>query len=227
VKREGTGDTLTSGAGSATLTHPAVTAVVPTHRRPELMKRAVESIIAQTYPGPIEIVVVFDACDVELPAVHTGPIRTIRGVPNERVRGLAGARNTGILAASHGFIAFLDDDDSWLPGKLEAQMPLFAQHPDVRLVGTAMQVDDGHTLHERLVPSDVVSHADLVRERFGGLHSSSFVFRRSALVDEIGMIDEDLPRGYAEDTDVLLNASRLAPVRLVNEAFSMRSTASR
>jgi Flp pilus assembly protein TadD len=43
------------------------------------------------------------------------------------------------------------------------------------------------------------------------------VFRRDALVDEIGMIDEDLPRGYAEDTDVLLAASRLAPVRLVNE----------
>jgi len=217
MRRDATGGAPAPGARSATATAPAVTAIVPTYRRPELMKRAVESIVDQTYPGPIEIVVVFDACDVELPEVATGPRRTLRGISNSRIRGLAGARNTGILAAAHDFVAFLDDDDSWLPGKLEAQMPLFAQHPDVRLVGTAMQVDDGHSLHERLVPSDVVSHADLVRERFGGLHSSSFVFRRDALVDEIGMIDEDLPRGYAEDTDVLLNASRLAPVRLVNE----------
>lgn len=196
---------------------PAVTVVVPTHDRPQLMAEAVRSVLNQEYAGPLEVVVVFDACDPVLPDVVTGPTQTLRAVVNERTRGLAGARNSGILAASHDFVAFLDDDDTWLAGKLAAQMPLFRDHPDVRLVATAMQVDDGERLTDRLVPSDVVSHAELVRERFGGLHSSSFVFRREALVHEIGMIDEDLPRGYAEDTDVLLGASRLAPVRLVNE----------
>lgn len=196
---------------------PPVTVVVPTHARPALMAEAVRSVLAQDYAGQVEVVVVFDACEPVLPDVVLLPGQTLRGVVNERVRGLAGARNTGILAATHPFVAFLDDDDTWLPGKLAAQMPLFHEHPDVRLVATAMQVDDGERLVDRLVPTDVVSHAALVRERFGGLHSSSFVFRRDALVDEIGLIDEDLPRGYAEDTDVLLAASRLAPVRLVNE----------
>ncbi len=196
---------------------PGVTVVVPTHARPELMAEAVRSVLAQDYEGPLEVLVVFDACEPELPDVVPGVGRRLRGVVNHRVRGLAGARNTGILAASHDYVAFLDDDDTWLPGKLAAQMPIFRDHPDVRLVATAMQVDDGSRLVDRLVPSDVVSHAELVRERFGGLHSSSFVFRRDSLVREIGLIDEDLPRGYAEDTDVLLSASRLAPVRLVNE----------
>lgn len=202
---------------TAVITRPAVTAVLPTHRRPELMREAVQSIVDQDYPGPIEIIVVFDACPPEPPDVDTGALRTIRCVVNGRVRGLAGARNCGILAATHGFVAFLDDDDLWLTGKLSAQMPLFEKHPEVRLVGTAMRVDDGHQTHDRLVPFDVVTRADLVRNRLAGLHSSSFVFRRDALVDEIGLIDEELPGAYGEDYDVLLTTAALGPIRLVNE----------
>jgi glycosyltransferase involved in cell wall biosynthesis len=195
---------------------PPVTAVVPTHRRPELMREAVQSIIDQTYTGPIEIIVVFDACEPELPSVQTGAMRTLRAVVNQRTRGLAGARNTGTLAAQHEFVAFLDDDDTWMPGKLEAQMPMFAAHPEVRLVGTAMQVDNGRTTHDRLVPSSLVTHDALIADRLAGLHSSSFVFRRAALVDEVGMIDEALPGSYGEDYDVLLKVSAIAPVRVVN-----------
>jgi len=194
---------------------PAVTAVVPTHNRPELMRLAVQSIVDQTYAGPIDILVVFDACEPELPDVVTGPNRTLTAVVNERIRGLAGARNTGILLAKHGFVAFLDDDDTWLPGKLEAQMAVFAEHPETGLVGAAMLVDDGHTTHERRVPLTRVTHADLVRDRIAGLHSSSFVFRRDVLVDQVGLIDEDLPGSYGEDYDVLLTTSQCSVIRLV------------
>jgi glycosyltransferase involved in cell wall biosynthesis len=202
--------------GTAVATLPPVTAVVPTHRRPELLKQAVQSVVDQDYPGHIEIIVVFDACAPELPVVETGSSRTIRALVNERVRGLAGARNSGILAATHNFVAFLDDDDAWLPGKLSAQMPLFERHPDVRLVGSAMRVDDGRQTRDRLVPSEVVTRADLVRDRLAGLHSSSFVFRRDALLGEIGLMDEQLPGAYGEDYDVLLTTASLGPIRLVN-----------
>ncbi|MFC5675842.1 glycosyltransferase family 2 protein [Aeromicrobium endophyticum] len=194
---------------------PGVTAVIPTHRRPQRMREAVDSVAQQSYPGDIEIIVVFDACDVALPDVDLPAGRVLRGIPNDRVRGLAGARNSGIVAAEHDFVAFLDDDDVWLDGKLEAQMVLFDQHPEAGLVGTAMRVDDGRAMHDRLAPSTVVTHADLVHDRIAGLHSSSFVFRRDVL-DRIGMIDERLPGAHGEDYDVLLTVSRLAPVRLVN-----------
>lgn len=210
-------ETAAERSGATTDGLPAVTAVVPTHRRPELMRQAVQSIVDQTYAGPIEIIVVFDACEPELPSVETGPDRTLRAVSNERVRGLAGARNTGIVEASHDFVAFLDDDDHWMPGKLAAQMAVFAAHPEVGLVGTAMQVDDGRTIHQRPVPLTLVTHDDLVRDRIAGLHSSSFVFRRQVLVERVGMIDESLPGAYGEDYDVLLTTSQLAPIRLVNE----------
>lgn len=195
---------------------PPVTCVVPTHRRPDRMRRAVLSVAGQTYAGHIEIVVVFDACDIELPEVVLPANRTLRGIANDRSRGLAGARNTGILAARHDFVAFLDDDDEWLPTKLDAQMTLFAEHDGVGLVGSAMRVDDGRSVHDRLAPAEVVTHADLVHDRIAGLHSSSFVFRRT-LLDRLGMIDEELPGAHGEDYDILLAASRLAPIRLVNE----------
>jgi glycosyltransferase involved in cell wall biosynthesis len=195
---------------------PPVTAVVPTHRRPELMRLAVQSILDQTYAGRIEVVIVFDACEVDVPALDVPADRSVRGIANDRVRGLAGARNTGILAATHDFVAFLDDDDRWMQDKLAAQMAIFADHPEVGLVGTAMQVDDGRSTHDRLVPGPVVTHADLVRDRIAGLHSSSFVFRRDVLVDGVGMIDEQLPGAYGEDYDVLLTAAGIEPIRVVN-----------
>lgn len=206
-----------AAAAASTELRPPVTAVVPTHRRPDLMRRAVQSIIDQDYAGQIEIIVVFDATDPVLPDLETGPDRTVRAVVNDRVRGLAGARNTGILAARHGHVAFLDDDDHWMRGKLEAQMAVFAAHPEVGLVGTAMEVDDGRKTHERRVPLTVVTHADLVRDRIASLHSSSFVFRRDVLVEHVGMIDEELPGAYGEDYDVLLRTSQLGPIRLVDE----------
>lgn len=208
---------MNAGIETSVATFPSVTTVVPTHRRPEMMREAVQSVFDQDYPGHIEVLVVFDACAPELPRVETTRKRSLRAIVNERVRGLAGARNSGILEASHEFVAFLDDDDVWLPGKLSAQMPLFERHPDVRLVGTAMRVDDGRQTHERLVPSDVVTRDDLVRDRLVGLHASSFVFRRDALIGEVGLIDEDLPGAYGEDYDVLLTTAGLGPIRLVNE----------
>lgn len=196
---------------------PAVTVVIPTHNRPELMRRAVQSVLEQEYSGEIEIIVVFDACPVELPDVPAREGRTLAGVGNSRSRGLAGARNSGILAARHDFVAFLDDDDHWLQGKLARQMPLFERRPELLMVGTAMLVDDGSTTHDRLVPVSPVTRADLVADRLTGLHSSSFVLRRSALLGPVGLIDEELPRSYGEDYDLLLRAASLGPIEVVNE----------
>lgn len=194
-----------------------VSVVVPTHNRPELMKAAVESVLAQDAPVTGEVIVVFDACDVEVPDVEVPPGWTIRGVPNARTRGLAGGRNTGIGAATGVYVAFLDDDDEWLPGKLRAQLRRFEEAPDAVVVGTAMVVDDGENQHVRLVPDEELSHEAFLRNRNPGLHSSSLMFRREELLGRLGLIDEQLPRSYGEDYDILLRASELGRVSVVNE----------
>jgi glycosyltransferase involved in cell wall biosynthesis len=196
---------------------PAVTTVVPTHNRPQLMQRAVESVLRQDYEGEIEVIIVFDACAPFRPPVELPEGRTLRVVENHRSRGLAGARNTGILEAQHDYVAFLDDDDHWLPGKLAAQMRQFADSTNVDLVGTAMVLDDGRRTYERLVPKTVVNHADLLRDRMAGLHSSTFVFRKAALLGRVGLVDEELPGSYGEDYDLLLRTAMVSPIVVVNE----------
>lgn len=192
---------------------PAVTVVIPTHNRPEQMKRALESVLAQDYEGDIDVIIVFDAEDPYLPDVHIGPGRSVNITANSRSRGLAGARNSGILAASNDYVAFLDDDDWWMPGKLAAQMELFA--PGVILVGSAIVLDDGERRHERLVPVEHVTHQALLRDRMAGLHSSTFVFHKDSLVD-LGLVDEDLPGSYGEDYDLLLRTSSQGEIRVAN-----------
>lgn len=194
-----------------------VSAVIPTHNRPELMKQAVESVNKQSWEGQIEIIVVFDACPVELPEVDLLPGRNLIGIANTRSRGLAGARNSGIIAASHDFVAFLDDDDTWTSEKLTKQIRRFSAVKDAVLVGSAMTVTDGTTDIDRLVERETLTHEDFLRNRHPGLHSSSLLIRRDLLLGTLGLIDEDLPRSYGEDYDLLLRASALGRVEVVNE----------
>jgi len=198
------------------MTQPSVSVVIPTHNRPGPLRRAVQSVIDQGYDGRLEIIVVFDASEIEAPEVTPDPRVTLRTINNSRSRGLAGARNSGIMAAHHAFVAFLDDDDYWLANKLEYQMAIFQARPATILVGTAMRVCGGVVEHDRLLPFEVIRHPDLVRDRLAALHSSSLIFRRSALVGELGLVDEDLPRSYGEDYDMLLRASLIAPIEVVN-----------
>lgn len=194
-----------------------VSVVVPTHARPELMKLAVESVLAQESDATGEVIIVFDACPVDVPEVTPPDGWTVRGIENGRSRGLAGARNSGIDAAVGRLVAFLDDDDEWLPGKLAAQLRRFEESPEAIVVGTAMVVDDGENRHVRLVPSEALDHEAFLRNRNPGLHSSSLMFRREVLQGELGLIDEELPRSYGEDYDILLRASELGLVTVVNE----------
>ncbi|MDW4573609.1 glycosyltransferase family 2 protein [Microbacterium sp. M3] len=195
---------------------PGVSVVIPTHNRPELMRLAVESVLSQEAAVTGEVIIVFDACAVEIPEVSLPEGWSLRGLANSRTRGLAGARNSGISDARGEYVAFLDDDDTWLPGKLAAQMDRFAESPQAVAVGTAMVVDNGVEEIVRLAPGETLTHEDFLRNRNPGVHSSSLVFRRSDLLGGLGLIDEELPRSYGEDYDILLRASALGTVAIVN-----------
>ena len=196
----------------------AVSVVVPTHNRPHLVLDAVRSIISQDHAGPIEVLVVFDGCAPHPIAVDCPPGRTVRRVTNDRrTPGLAGARNTGILDATGDLIGFCDDDDAWLPRKLASQIAALREFGTEALCGTGSLVVSGAAAHARPGPRRVLGLDDFLRDRIMEIASGSFLVRRQTLVEQIGLLDEQLPGSYGEDYDLLLRAARVLPVINVAE----------
>ena len=188
-------------------TAPAVSVVIATHNRPELLRRAIDAVLAQEYDGPIDIAVVFDQTEPDQSLVQTGDRRSVAVMPNSRTPGLPGGRNTGINATSAELIAFCDDDDEWMPGKLAAQARVFAEHPDVTFCTTGIVINFEGARTDRPSQVDELTVELLVHDRLTEAHPSSFVFRRS-IIDRIGLVDEVIPGGYSEDYDFLLRAAR-------------------
>jgi len=104
-----------------------VSVIIPTRHRPRSLKRAVESALAQTHPVT-EVVVVMDGPDPVTEAVLDA-IRDprVRLVALPETVGGSDARNIGVKAAASDWIAFLDDDDEWLPTKIERQLAMLPQ----------------------------------------------------------------------------------------------------
>jgi glycosyltransferase involved in cell wall biosynthesis len=191
---------------------PSVGVVVPTRDRPQELRRALAGILGQDYPGEVEVVVVFDGSEPDRSLEQEG----VRTIENTRTVGLAGARNTGILSLSTDLVAFCDDDDEWLPGKLEAQVrALSANGAD--FVTTGVLVSYGDRTVPRLAGTEVITREQLIRSRMAMLHSSTFVIARQPLLDEIGLVDESIPGAQGEDWDLLLRAAGVQPIVHVDE----------
>ncbi|MFI7607323.1 glycosyltransferase [Micromonospora sp. NPDC049366] len=192
---------------------PSVGVVVPTRDRPQLLRAAVRAILDQEHPGAIEVVVVHDRSEPDPSLAELSrPGRRVRVVRNDRTPGLAGARNTGALAVDGELVAFCDDDDEWLPGKLAAQVAALAAAPHAHFVSCGIRVNyDGRHV-DRVLDLDRVTLADLLRDRLTELHPSTFLMRAAALRDGFGLVDEDIPGSYAEDYEFLLRAARDAPL---------------
>jgi len=106
-----------------------VSVVIPTVRRPYLVPRALRSALDQTL-ADIEVIVVVDGPDeatrAALASLDDPRLRVVQLPANI---GLGGAINAGVRAATSRWIALLDDDDEWLPRKLEAQLPVAERSP--------------------------------------------------------------------------------------------------
>ena len=124
------------------LDSPLVTVVITTYNRPSYLADAVESVRKQTY-DPIELVIVDDHSDVPAEEVLDDSIRdafdAVQCIRHDQNRGANAARNTGIEAATGEYIAFLDDDDRWEPGKVARQVQVFQAEDDVGVTYTGLR----------------------------------------------------------------------------------------
>jgi len=188
-------------------TRPLVSIVLPTYNRPEMVGEAVESVASQRYSN-VELIVVDDgsSTDTEAQVANAAPDGLDwRCLQHEINKGANAARNTGISAATGEIIAFLDDDDRWKPGKLEAQVSMF-QHEDVGVVvvGQEIVTEDGETTGTRLPEIDGDATDALLGKQVAGPFSTIAV-RRTA-VEKAGLPDERFP--CWQDREWLLRLSR-------------------
>lgn len=112
----------------STENQPLISVIIPTHNRAELLKRAVDSVLEQTWHN-LELIIVDDASDDTTQEVLSEfereyPVKNIR---NHLSKGAAASRNVAIENASGEFIAGLDDDDYWRPKRLELLMEEFSE----------------------------------------------------------------------------------------------------
>ena len=192
--------------------------VVPTHDRPELLRSTLRSVLDQDTDADLDIVVVYDRSSPDASLAELGrPGRRVRVLGNTRTPGLAGARNSGILALETEWVAFCDDDDTWAPTRLSAQLARARQHPDSDVLTTSIRIAFEDVEVARLAGMEEVTRADLTRSRMAMLHSSTLLLRRAALMGWLGMVDENIPGSQNEDWDLLLRAAAKAPIQHLDE----------
>ncbi len=201
--------------------YPLVSVVLPTRGRPELVRESLKSVVAQTYPGELEIFVVHDQEETQPELAELARDgRAVFVVLNTGTPGLAGARNFGLDQVQGAYIASCDDDDLWHPTKVQRQVERFTTDPTLIVLGAGIRL---------LLPagktaiwagrSDTISYQTLLRNRVKELHSSTLMMRREAF-EQVGKYDEKLPNGYAEDYDFVLRAAKVGRVGVVREALA-------
>jgi glycosyl transferase family 2 len=185
---------------------PRVTVAVSTWNRAHLVGRAIDSALAQTFED-IEVLVVDDGSTDGTPeALARFDDRRLRTVRLERNSGISRARNTALALARGEWLAFLDDDNEWLPDYLSRQLALAASRPNSDVVYCRAQRRDGRTGHDGVMP-EVIREGPVFRHVLRGwlpLMSCALV-RRSAL-REVGGLDEALKA--SEDRDLWLRLAQ-------------------
>lgn len=198
----------------------SISVVIPAYNAAATLARALASVSAQDFAFH-EVIVVDDGSSDETATVaeeaSVAGLSVIRHAGN---RGSSAALNTGIAAATGDWIAFLDADDEWLPGKLTAQQRALARLPDAALCATGFETVDAQgrvVFRYGLVPFPEAPDDFWKRLlRDSAIAKPSVLVRRDALITT-GPFDESLTLG--EDQDMWLRLAARYPVAYVHEVL--------
>jgi glycosyltransferase involved in cell wall biosynthesis len=205
------------GNDAAGASWPRIDVVIATRDRPAQVREAIDGVWSQTYPGEIRCLVVHDQSDPDLTLCRRSENRSVEVMRNTHKPGLAGARNTGILAGDGDLVAFCDDDDVWLPDKCRLQV--WALDKDTASTSvTGIAVEYEYRVWSRIPDPADLNLQTLARRRVMEAHPSTVMVRRSAL-SAIGLVDEDIPGSYGEDFDWMLRAVEHGSVTVVPHAM--------
>jgi glycosyltransferase involved in cell wall biosynthesis len=195
------------------MSQPKVSVVIPVYNGATEVSRAIDSALAQT-DCDVEVIVVNDGSKDDTKAVLDEYGDRVRAI-HQQNSGLAATRNRGIQAATGEWIAFLDHDDYWLPGKLSRQLAKARQSGCDVIYTNAGNFGDAARVAELRSEPGSMPEGDL----FEALLLDNFivvssVMVRKSVLDGVGSFDATL--GQVEDWDLWLKLAaagvRFAPV---------------
>lgn len=203
---------------------PIFTVIVPTYNREFCLKRAIDSILAQTFKG-FELIIIDDGSTDETENL-------IKAYDDDRIiyiykenGGLNSARNMALKKAKGEYIAFCDSDDSWMPEKLEKHLQKYQEDDEVKVVYDLT----GIIMTENGIQKAVLARNDTcegwcykeVLEQ-GYLTSPTFLSCKKECFDKVGELSEELTN--CEDDDLCFRLCRYFKVGLIKEILGIYHT---
>ncbi len=194
-----------------------VSAIITTHGRLDLLKKAIESVKKQTYSN-IEIIVV-DDCSEDGTREWAQRERefTYIYIPKNESKGGNYARNQGIINSQGEYIAFLDDDDTWDNTKIEKQVKLIESNVKLGFVycGYNICYEDGKMVE--IIP-DPQYRGDVSKKVLTYIicTTSSLLVRRDVL-EKVGLFDEELK--FWQETELIIRMAQVSETDFVSESL--------
>lgn len=214
---------------------PLVSVIMPAYNTARYIREAIDSVLDQDY-GNKELIVIDDgSTDGTLDILRSYGDRL--QLITQQNQGSAVARNAGLAAARGDYIAFLDSDDAWLPGKLSLQVRYLQDHPDIGMIYARWQVwkpdatgrfAPATSVAETLMTDGMPAVPGIVDEQSGWLYNRLLftsllhtitVLARRELVETVGRFDADLKRG--QDYDYWLRTSRVTEIRQLDQVLAL------
>lgn len=196
-----------------------VSAIITTRNRHQLCQRAIGSVFTQTYPN-LECIVVDDASDEGRYGVWDKDERIkYIFITKEESSGGNHARNVGIKAAKGKYVAFLDDDDYWIPNKIEKQVALIQKKKcDVVYGGMRAELvaKDGSVRYEDWAPHEG-GEGDLSKKVLTKIYTttSGLLVTKDAL-EKVGFFDEKLR--YWQEYELVIRLAQISEIYAVHES---------
>ncbi|KYP15145.1 glycosyltransferase [Flavihumibacter sp. CACIAM 22H1] len=203
------------------LVQPLVSIIIPCYNSIEFVPDAIDAVLSTDYKN-IEIIVVDDGSvePVQPFLAEKYPECNALNCIRQPNKGLAGARNTGILQAKGDYLVFLDADDLIYPTKLSRQIDYFRNNPTVTVVYSLSEWFVGKDLQQRMPVNFPVYEGLILPNLLNGnfIHVNSAMVKRAAVL-EAGLFDEQLRE--LEDWDLWLRlACRGGSFACIREVLS-------
>jgi glycosyltransferase involved in cell wall biosynthesis len=207
----------------ARMAAPLVSVVIPAFNAGRTIGRALASVFAQDY-RPLEIIVIDDgSADETWARIASYDDERLRPLRLGENRGVAAATNAGLAVAAGEFVAFLDADDEWLPGKLKGQLDLLIRDVALSFVCSPWrEVDLSGAI--ALQPENMLAPCPCGKQAWRELLARSFVLKstviaRASHLAHTGGFDENLL--IAEDQDMWIKLALIGALKWCPEALTV------